>query len=859
MSLEIITRTSIWKNSLLARVDDPFEKERELLRQNLLSFRDKASHIVSQISRTVPELTIHDITHLDGLWETASLIVGESYELNALEAFVLGGAILLHDSALCYEAYQNGLSGIRDSLTWKDIYASLDQVAPEDERLKLADFAALRASHADQSSQLVNFSWTTPDSDGHIYLIDHPTLRNHLGELIGKIAASHHWDLDKIPSLGTQFNAIQGFPAEWRINPVKIACLLRCADAAHISADRAPDFLYALLNRNGISFNHWQSQNRLAGPDINSSDPAGETLIYTSTRPFREHESKSWWIAFDLVSLVDQEIKASNDLIESEINKSTTFKIKGIKGARSIKELKQHVQTVDWDPIDSKIHVSNLEKLVSNLGGEQLYASNTSEHKFQVAIRELIQNARDSIKARYALDQDFTGKITVKIVKIDGRQVLTVEDNGLGMSQRVLTGPLLDFGSSFWASSLVRSEFPGLANSSFKSVGRFGIGFYAIFMVADKVAVATKPWQQGLDKTMQLIFSEGLSLRPLFKPSPPPGFKFSVNCQVELVLKEGLIDDSLMFETIDQTILKQTFKVPIQDYLARLCAGLDVNLYYSDGISETRIHTSIDSPEFDIRSWLHKISFSDLQSTTLTKDIIDSNFTKIRRIENRDKLLGLAAFNLTGGDFIGVHTIGGFTTNPMHKNSNRHIGFIELSPNSAKRDAGEPAATKELLKSWAQEQLALTDISALDLHSNGTLTDLLCEHEIDPKPFAIVCTKNINGFHTMTFTQLVSYAHNNPVAIFVVQYFNFVEPHSVPNSYLNYLIVQPISMGKFYTYKFEDGQPDNTINLFSLLNEEIKRLGKKPVWTRVPTQLRSQTYQNNLDAIVLTVENVESN
>ncbi|MBA2593659.1 MAG: hypothetical protein M3495_02490 [Pseudomonadota bacterium] len=47
----------------------------------------------------MPGLTVHDITHLDALWRVADQIAGPDYPINPAEAFVLGGAFLLHDAA----------------------------------------------------------------------------------------------------------------------------------------------------------------------------------------------------------------------------------------------------------------------------------------------------------------------------------------------------------------------------------------------------------------------------------------------------------------------------------------------------------------------------------------------------------------------------------------------------------------------------------------------------------------------------------------------------------------------------------------------------------------------------------------
>lgn len=47
--------------------------------------------------------------------------------------------------------------------------------------------------------------------------------------------------------------------------------------------------------------------------------------------------------------------------------------------------------------------------------------------------------------------------------------IIEVEDNGVGMSPKVLTGPFLDFGQSFWGTSLMHEELPGLESKGFIS------------------------------------------------------------------------------------------------------------------------------------------------------------------------------------------------------------------------------------------------------------------------------------------------------------------------------------------------------------------------------------------------------
>lgn len=85
--------------------------------------------------------------------------------------------------------------------------------------------------------------------------------------------------------LGNQIPALAGFPVDWRINPLKLACLLRCADAGHIDSGRAPDYLLKLLDINGVSRNHWEAQNKLSQIDIDTTNKSN--VIIASNIAFR--------------------------------------------------------------------------------------------------------------------------------------------------------------------------------------------------------------------------------------------------------------------------------------------------------------------------------------------------------------------------------------------------------------------------------------------------------------------------------------------------------------------------------------------------------------------------------------------
>lgn len=68
-------QTSIWQKTLGKQLEpDTHEKEREFLRVEFEKFRERAKLLASEIALVLPEFTVHHITHIDALWETAELV-----------------------------------------------------------------------------------------------------------------------------------------------------------------------------------------------------------------------------------------------------------------------------------------------------------------------------------------------------------------------------------------------------------------------------------------------------------------------------------------------------------------------------------------------------------------------------------------------------------------------------------------------------------------------------------------------------------------------------------------------------------------------------------------------------------------
>lgn len=304
-------------------------------------------------------------------------------------------------------------------------------------------------------------------------------------------------------------------PGVWPVDLVKLACLLRTADAAHVDDRRAPGFLAALRQPVGLSDDHWRFQSLLRAPYRDSND---DRLRYRSNRPFKSDEIDAWWVAYDWLRMLDRELRTVDSLLAD--TSRSRFAAKGVWNSEHPARLAEDLRTEGWEPADVRLQVGDIGQLVRMLGGSQLYGNRP-----EVPLRELIQNAADAIRARRKLQnrEPILGRIIVRSGRDAGsdQDWIEVEDDGVGMSKDVLTNTLLDFGAAFWGTGRMRREFPGLEAAGMEATGQFGIGFFSVFMWRDRVRVITRRFNCGYDDTLVLEFRCGVELRPLLRKGTP--------------------------------------------------------------------------------------------------------------------------------------------------------------------------------------------------------------------------------------------------------------------------------------------------------------------------------------------------
>jgi hypothetical protein len=535
--------TSLWQNAFAERSKDKHSIPRNMLVNQLHNMRARVSNLISHIPADCKDLTVHDVTHLDALWESAQQVCGPDWSLNPAEAFVFGAAVLVHDAGLTTLSYPEGKVGLKKSTLWADLAAPIffktrdengdikqGTISVEQEAAIL--FEVLRTLHADCAAQLCKRAWENPNT-GPQYLIENSELREAYGETIGRIASSHHWSSERLPiEMMARLGGSPSLPPEWTVNECKLACLIRCADAAQVDRTRAPLMLYAALGPKGHSNLHWRSQSKLNRPFLKDN-----AIHFNSSSVFSDTDADAWWVAYDLASILDRELRATNAIL-GDIDEPT-FAAQRVAGAESPRSFSKHVRTDKWQPIDASIRVSDPLHLASTLGGRNLYGASAI-----IPFRELLQNAADAIRARRALEdrgQDF-GKITITVEQHPSNEELClihIDDNGIGMSERVLSTALVDFGKSFWTSSLIREEFPGLRSSNIKHIGKFGIGFFSVFEISDEVRVTSRRFDAGHQDTRILDF-RGLITRPLLREGRGSDLMPDTSTRVSLAVRKEL-------------------------------------------------------------------------------------------------------------------------------------------------------------------------------------------------------------------------------------------------------------------------------------------------------------------------------
>lgn len=688
-------KTTLWKTAFEDARSDATPDEQARLAGCYEAMRTRASALVAKIAGDLPHMTVHDVTHLDALWEMASIAASENFDFNPAEAFVFGGAILLHDAAMTLAAFPGGTAELREQTEWRDLHARHTASVPagdaaaakEAENRATAD--ALRLLHAKQAENLPMISWIGPQKQP-MFIIEDQQVRNFYGQKIGKVAYSHWWSIARVEEeLSGTLGALPDV-TNCTVDLLKVACLLRVADAMHLDQRRAPAFDFALVQPAGVSADHWKFQERMAKPFVQA-----DALVYTAQPPFEADAADAWWTAFDALQMVDRELRDVDRVLRDRQKKPLV--VRRVEGAHSPSDLARTVETVGWTPVDSTVRVSDVPKIVATLGGSKLYGDSTA-----APIRELIQNGLDAITARRRLQgrPPKWGELHVMLQKRDDGFWLCFEDNGVGMSQTVLTGPLIDFGNSFWKSSLAIQEFPGLAAAGMKSRGKYGIGFFSIFMLGDQVRVITRRFDRDTQSARVLEFRHGLGSRPNLRNADPKEVPIDGGTRIEVKLKTNPFEpDGLLYR---KNIFDEKKVVKLSPVIAAIAPACDVTISVTQDDEAQGNTAAGDWLEISSDTLLSRIQGNDDIKDDDQSALTTKPWERLTELRDEDgKLYGRARVDVAKQwSTSGLLTVDGLAASKIGLVAGILIG-VETT---ASRNSASPIIPAPVLASWSSEQ-----------------------------------------------------------------------------------------------------------------------------------------------------------
>lgn len=490
------------------------------------------------------EYTAHDISHIDEMlkaleWlipdQTMSIMTPSDWLLTVL-------AIYFHDLGMLVtrEEYErrmeSGFPEYRDKTLFsgdqgKDYSTKIGELPPfKAERFLYQEF--VRHMHAERIRDWIMGRASVHLGTSNTVVSEINSLLNPLDiqfrRDLALICESHHLnDLNDFKKY--KISQPYGNSDDETVNLQYAAILLRTTDLLHITSDRTPSIAFRTINPiDPLSQEEWAKQmavKRVRSKvaldregNIDSSAPRDTIEIYA----YFNHESGFFGLTSYLLYAQDQ-LRRSYEWAQ-EANKQ--------HGARHV---------FPWRYIDD----SNIEtegflketfeftidqaKILDLLTGHTLY-NDTS-----VVLRELAQNSLDAIRLQAFIDALSGNPTTPGELHIhwDSRErVLSVRDNGTGMTQLIIERHLLKVGASRYQDPEFRRLYP-----TFSAISRFGIGLLSTFMIADSVEILSCHPDEDYARQLSLRSVHGKYLIRLLDKQTHPAIKTLVPHGTVITLK----------------------------------------------------------------------------------------------------------------------------------------------------------------------------------------------------------------------------------------------------------------------------------------------------------------------------------
>jgi Histidine kinase-, DNA gyrase B-, and HSP90-like ATPase len=531
----------------------------------LLELRSEVLGWLEYIPSTFPHYTRHTVGHSDNIVLQLSKLLFRNddrndciLKLSGAEAYILMAAAYLHDSGMVaspkelqeiltevdWQSWTTGEGYAADR--WNEIQKLRNGDEPSDKTLRdfIADLETryllaeyVRRVHHERAAFVIE----QHQSPLGRFAFDDFELRTAISE----VCVGHglrHQELDdtiRYPLL----RQIRGEDVNLRL----LAILFRLGDLLDLHSSRAcPLLLNAASPLPSESLAHWDQYRRITHRAVS---PEKIEIIAECVEPDEHRVLRDWcqWIV--------DEVNAAPRMLAGAMRHSSWHPpIAAIDGEnptiRILPSPEANYYARDWRfELDE---TSVFQRLIQDAYEDP-----------NAFIRELIQNSLDAMRCQIYEDLTAQGsqipnlptrikeeyrdnyilKIRIRTEeikndhsnKLEDRNIITIDDCGLGMDEEVITKHLLQVGKSFYSTEIFRRRY------SFVPTSKFGIGFLSVFSVSDFTTLETNKASENQSSVpMRLNFTGPRNYVIVEKGSRSrPGTRIDVRLLPKVQFKAG--------------------------------------------------------------------------------------------------------------------------------------------------------------------------------------------------------------------------------------------------------------------------------------------------------------------------------
>lgn len=531
----------------------------------ILELRDAVQGWLEYIPQSFPHYTRHTIKHSDEIVLQLSKLLFRDDDpskpvirLSAVETYILVASAYLHDVGMVVSDSEK--VEILKSSAWKKWteenggghkrwvqikeFRAAQKPAEETVRNFLADVQTrfliadfIRRQHHKRGARVITMHQHALGR----FAFDDPILMRTVANICVAHGLTQH-ELEDNELYPARCD-VQGE----KVNVRFLAILLRIGDLLDMSSDRAcPLLLNAASPLPSESLAHWTKYQRI----IHRLTAPDKIELKAECHTQEEHRFlQDWcqWLVNEVreAAVIMSRVARHSDWVPPTVSldgPSPTIIIRPTQDANYIPS--RWTFEMDQDAV--------LKRLMKDIYSDPM-----------AFVLELIQNALDATRCQMYLDlekdrlelpeyptqveEDRRSHYPVKVKlgtaeilnelsgETETRQVLTVEDCGIGMDKEIITRYFLQVGRSYYQTDEFRRSFP------FQPSSQFGIGFLSVFAVSDHVIVDTcKPTSRRADDPIRLILRG-----PRNYLLTERGSRQSCGTRIEVMLREPIEEGEL--------------------------------------------------------------------------------------------------------------------------------------------------------------------------------------------------------------------------------------------------------------------------------------------------------------------------